>query len=189
MYGFNDNKHLEKIVIEKIISGDEKALEFFFNKKYSSLVNYLCNILNNKEQAEDIAQEAFIIFWNNRADLKTEKYPTAFLFKIARNLSLNYLKRESKKENRDDLDEQLYYSLALENPYNNYINNELKIALIDAIDKLPERRKEIFALSKFAGLSHEEISETLNISIQTIKNQLSKAYEFLKQELKDFNEE
>jgi len=183
-----DKNYLERLIIEKIIAGDEKALEYFFNKKYFSLVNYLYNILNDKHQAEDIAQEAFIIFWENRSNLKIEKYPTAFLFKIARNLSLNYLKKENRKESREDIDDEFYPELAFETPSNFIINQEISLALQRAIEKLPEKRREIFALSKIAGLSHEEISQTLNISIQTIKNQLNRAYAFLKEELKDMRE-
>ena len=68
-----------------------------------------------------------------------------------------------------------------------YEEKELNVQLKDIISKLPKQRRIIFKMSRYDGLSNKEISENLNISLQTVKNQISKSLKFIRRSLKNIS--
>ena len=121
-----------------------------------------------EEDAENIVQDIFLYLWEHPEVFRTIDNMDAFLFTLVKNRCLNFLK----------------HSL-----YINEKKRTLETAeeLIDeVIGKLPERCREIFILSRMEGLKYKEIAERLDISVNTVENQMSIALRKLKVELKDY---
>lgn len=143
-------------------------------------------LLNSKEDAEEIVQESFIKIWEKREEF-IEGYPfDAYLFKIAKNSFLNHTR---KKVNQRIFENYLEYAdeLSSDNA-DDYIIYQETLNIIQAIiDEMPPRRREIFHLRKTEGLSRKEIAEKLQISVITVDSQLLKANNFMKEKLKKHN--
>lgn len=143
-------------------------------------------LLNSKEDAEEIVQESFIKIWEKRENF-LEGYPfDAYLFKIAKNSFLNH---NRKKVNQRIFEDYLEYAdeLSSDNT-DDYVIFKETLDIINAIiQEMPPRRREIFNLRKTEGLSRQEIAEKLQISVITVDNQLLKANNFMKEKLKKHN--
>lgn len=139
-----------------------------FIRYYGRLCQYVYSLLMDKNDAEDIVQELFLNLWKNRKKIEIKENVTRYLYRMAKNMSLNFIRSQEKIERLTE-NQNL--------PHLSYENNQLeieefRIALYDCIDQLPKRNKEILLLHRVKGLKQKEISEKLSISIKTIKNQI-----------------
>ncbi|MDX9908312.1 MAG: RNA polymerase sigma-70 factor [Mariniphaga sp.] len=179
-------KENEIFLIKAFKNGNSSAFEKLFKRYHKRLYAFLMQLLNSKEDAEEIVQESFIKIWEKREEF-IEGYPfDAYLFKIAKNSFLNHTR---KKVNQRIFENYLEYAdeLSSDNA-DDYIIYQETLNIIQAIiDKMPPRRREIFHLRKTEGLSRKEIAEKLQISVITVDSQLLKANNFMKEKLKKHN--
>lgn len=156
---------------------------------FPKVVRFSTEFVLFKEDAENIAQDVFINLWERKDALDYIENMNAYIFKLAKNKCLDYLKRKLSEEK---------YATTIQNNF----ELELKIQSLDrfdvqamteenmekriqeAIDSLPERCREIFILSRFEGLKYREISERLGVSVNTVENQMSIALKKLRPKLK-----
>jgi RNA polymerase sigma-70 factor (ECF subfamily) len=165
-------------LVARIKEDDEEAFKEFFFTFYNDVYKFLYFLSGDGSIAEDLCQEAFIKFWLARKRINPGISPKNYLFKIARNLYLNY-KRDTKQT--VEVDE---LSIAGRNTTSDeYETNEI---ILNLLNELPPRCREIFVLSRYNDLSYKEIAELLNISIQTVKNQINKALAILRVKIKDY---
>ena len=137
--------------------------------------------LNNAQSSEDIIQEAFIYLWKNRENLSEESIIGAYLRKIVKNMSLNYIRHNKiiAKHNEKILHESDNWISIEDNELftNSVKENEIKIRAINKkINELPPSCRKIFIMSVIDDLSYKEVSKTLGISVNTIKTQVKIAY-------------
>lgn len=168
-------------LIRKIKNGDCEAFKKFFFLYQPSIYRFLYRYLCDKEAANDLTQDTFIKFWTSREFIDSSLFPKAYLYKIARNLAINYLARNHSISNNnfhrvDDLSLVLY-------PDEEYDKYFIIDDLQKAINELPERCKTTFILSRFEGFDYSEIAEIMQVSLQTVKNQMNKAIAVLKKRL------
>ncbi len=179
-------KENEILLIKAFKNGSPRAFETLFQRHHKKLYAYLMQLLNSKEDAEEIVQESFIKIWEKRENF-LEGYPfDAYLFKIAKNSFLNH---NRKKVNQRIFEDYLEYAdeLSSDNT-DDYVIFKETLDIINAIiQEMPPRRREIFNLRKTEGLSRQEIAEKLQISVITVDNQLLKANNFMKEKLKKHN--
>jgi RNA polymerase sigma-70 factor (family 1) len=176
----------EKILIKAFKNGDIKAFEALFAKYHKRLYLYIFNMLQSKEDTEEIVQDAFVKIWERREQY-IDDYPfSSFLFKIAKNSFLNFIR---KKVNKSVVDEHFDWIMEhSESPTDEYlIYRETKLIVDKIIESLPPKRREIFKLRRIDGLSRTEIAKSLGISIITVDSQLMKANKYVKDELKKHN--
>lgn len=156
--------------------------EFLFKSNYASLCHTALRIICDPIIAEDLVQDVFCKLWEKQENLKIEISLKAYLHKAVINQALNYRKKETASIKRDDIyaydnnkdgntTEQLIFTKETTN----------KIDLI--INTLPEGCRRVFILSRFEKQSHKQIAESLNISIKTVENQITKALKVLRQHL------
>ena len=182
-------QHVEKWLIEKFKKGDNSAFETIFKAYYSELHNYAIGIIGDLEASEDIIEELFIWLWENRKSVRVESSLEAYLIKIIHNRCLNYVKHQKVKQKY--LNENLRLRAIEEKVQEDYIeffknqeydNNEEKIRT--AIENLPEQCRKIFIMNRFDELKYREIAQKLDISLSTVKNQMSIALKKIKDDLK-----
>lgn len=176
-----------KLVQLAITKGDQKAYAELLGRYRESVYFMMLKMVNNKDDADDLTIEAF-----GRAFKKLDQYTpnyafSTWLFKIASNNAIDFLRKkklnntismDTKNENSDYDTGNLVRSNTLD-PEEFYIKKQ-KVEMVRAvIDKLKPKYKELVELFYFQELSHEEISERLNLPIGTIKAQLFRARDFL----------
>jgi RNA polymerase sigma-70 factor, ECF subfamily len=175
-----DQQHINNL-IGLIKKGDQNAFKQFFNIFYPEIYRFLSKYLSNDDEAQDLCQDTFIKFWQQRHIIDISSYPRAYLYKIAKNLAFNHTTRKPASVSfNQDLG---YVPLKDNDPYVEYDNKNLAEECKKAINQLPERCRMTFILSRYEGLDYSEIAETMDVSLQTVKNQMSKAINSLKDKL------
>lgn len=154
---------------------NEKDFDDNFRCYYRPLCMFSLKIVNDIDQAEDIVQDAFVDLWQKRESLKDSSNIRAYLFAIVRNKSTDYIKKISSIEVSYDI------SLIAEEEMEQTIEDSFEQArILTAIDNLPERCKNALLLSKRDGLKYEEIAENMSVSVNTVRNHISKALRLIK---------
>lgn len=165
------------------ISFTLEELEQIFKANYKLLVYTSSRILGTKETAEDIVQECFYKFWKDREKIYITSSLKAYLFRSVTNASLNHLKLSKKLSDLDSLQTEPSEE---QNDLSDEGGGDLSAKVREAIESLPPKCKTIFILSRYEGLKYREIAETLNISVKTVENQMSIAFEKLRDKLKEY---
>jgi RNA polymerase sigma-70 factor (family 1) len=149
----------------------------FWKKLYLSSYK----LTNNKNLSEDLVQETFMALWQSRNDFDSIKNVDNYLFGVLRNKIFEAYRK--KKFDTVFLDNQ--FDAFIQNDPTENESAELQTKIDNLIDLLPEKRKKIFVMSRFHEKSHEEIAQELNISTQTVKNQVTASLQFLRNNLKN----
>ncbi|MBN2638264.1 MAG: RNA polymerase sigma-70 factor [Bacteroidales bacterium] len=175
------NRELE--LVRKLRAGDASAFELLFEQYSGKLFHFVNTHLDIKEESEEIVQDVFLSLWRHKKDIKSPEAFKSYLYKIALNNIRNYFIKKQVKERHKQLIAQEY--LIKSELFADESDYESLIKQVDLlIQRLPAKRREIFLLSRKEGLDIAEIASYLKISESTVKNQISSAIAFLKQEAK-----
>lgn len=154
---------------EKISASDQKAFNSLFRSLYPRLIHFAYRYNRNKAVARDIVQEAFVALWEKRDQLEPDRSIQAYLYRIVRNKSLNYI-RDHSTETVGLLED---ISLKATEEVKHQDEKEQLVDLIKRwIKKLPKRQREAFELSRFEGLDHDEIADVMEVSSNTVNNHI-----------------
>ena len=174
---------IDQDFLKGIRSGDQNAFEKCFRKYYPELVGFALKTLKDKDQAEEIVQDTFVRFWEQKDTIDIQFSLKAYLYRSVHHACLNLFKHEKVREKHKSHTVHTS-SEADDNDPVEYL--ELQTKIQTTIDQLPDRCREVFILSRHEGLKYSEIADKLNISIKTVENQMGKALKFLRQNLSDF---
>jgi RNA polymerase sigma-70 factor (ECF subfamily) len=159
------------------------ALTVLLHRHWSSLVSYVDGFLHSRDAAEDVAQDTFVRLWERRKLWRHTGTVRALLYRIARNMALNESRSRRVRRNRRELISATT-ATRVATPAEALYENELRRKVEGAIAKLPERRREIFVHARYHNLSYAEIADILQISPQTVANQMSAALATLRESLR-----
>jgi RNA polymerase sigma-70 factor (family 1) len=172
-------KEKEQYWIKQLASGNNKAVSYFYDLHYASLVYFANRLIQDEAEATDIVAECFIKLWSKYGDFSTTENIKAFLYIACRNSCLSFL-RDIKRRTAA---QQLYFS-QLEQSENNIAHQIIEAEFLQILDKevdeLPEMCRKVFHLLYFEGKKTDEIAEELNLSVQTVRNYKTRAVEKLK---------
>ena len=141
--------------------------------------------MKSPETSEEIVQEVFIRIWETHENISIHTSFRAYLFRSVYNACINQLKKSQADTSRNiDLEDAAIQSELMmmntgDEPVSGYFSGEAEKELEQAIEDLPQQCREIFSLCRFDNLSYPEISAKLNISLSTVKTQMSRAMEKL----------
>jgi RNA polymerase sigma-70 factor (family 1) len=171
--------HTEQLLVSELKNGNEKAFRQLFDLYYQDIYGYSVSLLKSKEAAEENVQDVFMKVWQHRENLNPDQSFKAYIFTIARNQAFNTL---NKAANDLALKEAVFYESQKSHDYGDYSIREADCKKLrkQAMKQLPPKRKQIFKMSRKKGMSYEEISQELGISINTVRNQMSKALESMR---------
>lgn len=172
-------------LMRRICDSDASALDELLRCYWSPIVYYAERLLGGMDAAEDVAQQVFIQLWQRRSEWRFTGSVQSYLYRIARNLSLNEQRHQTMQERWSERVRRRGQRRPVR-PDQVVEGNELQVAVDSAIAALPERRREVFILARFQGLSYREIAAVMGISTQTVANQLSAALSDLRGALADF---
>ena len=176
----------ETILLEKVKNSDQKAFQKLFSDFHDTLFRFVTYRVKDSDLAEDITQETFFRVWKNRKSLIPKKSFFSLIARISTNLCYDHF-RHIEVRNRHENQIPEYGKSHFDDP--EAVNNA-KI-LQDEIqkivnDKLPDKCRSIFILSRIEGHSNPEIAEILGLSIRTVENQIYRALKVLKKNLKNY---
>jgi len=175
----------ESILIEKVKNSDETAFQKLFYNFHDSLFRFVSYRINDRDIAEDITQETFFRVWKNRKSLLPNKSFFSLIARISTNLCYDYFRHmEVRRRNENQIPEfsQSHFDDPEKVNHVDFLEKKIR-KLVN--NKLPNKCRAIFLLSRFEGLSNPEIADMLNISKRTVENQIYRALKILKNNLKD----
>ncbi|MCP4582349.1 MAG: RNA polymerase sigma factor [candidate division Zixibacteria bacterium] len=157
---------------------DDKVFGQLVNTYKERIYAVVLRIVKNKDEAKDLAQEAFVKAYQNRKSFRRESGFYTWVYRIAVNLSLNYIKRNRDRQ-AESLDFVTPSSLSKSQP-DQIERAELGQNISAAIDKLPARQKTVFVLRHYEEKPHAEIAEILSITEGAVKANYHQAVQKLK---------
>lgn len=182
-------EYYEKQIIRGVKEGDENAFRSLYDNYYHRLFCISRQYLQDDFLAETIVSDVFFHLWETRKTLDIQISLNAYLIRMVRNFSLNYLQKNYvEKEvslNGLDITSPLLF-LSDEYPLGRLLEREMSEKLHEEINRLPKETRQVFILSRLEELKHEEIAERLGISVNTVKYHIKQALSILRDRLKDY---
>jgi RNA polymerase sigma-70 factor (ECF subfamily) len=164
--------------VAKLKAGDVIAFEALYRQYHQKVYWFVSKQTNNTTLREDLVHDAFLKLWENRSRLSIDLPIEAQLFVTTRQIVINFFQREVLQQKV-----QHYFATQNEPAGASIPDEEIFTQLNKAIDALPPKRQQIFRMSKFEGLTYEEIAEALSISKNTVESHMVKAFKFLRERL------
>src|SRR6476660_4152181 len=168
-------------LLDRLRKGDESAFDTIFRAWYPSLVRSAESIVKSRAVAEEVVQDVMLELWRRRESLARDSSPQAYLFQSTRNRALNHVRHE-RVERRGEPEAMGLAAVGASAPAQ-LIEEEIEIALKNAVAALPARCREVFELSRTHGLRYSEIATVLGISVKTVEAQMGKALRILRERL------
>ena len=173
-------------LIKEIRKGNKNAFELVFKKYYSSLCVYAKKYSQNDKIAEEIVSRFFFTFYQKRETLNIDTSLRSYLYKSVRNTALNYLRDNARMTAGSEEELMLKEITYSDSVHETLIGKELEEKINKAVDSLPDQCKTIFVKSRFEGKKYKEIAAELNISINTVETQMSRALRKLRKDLQEY---
>ena len=156
-----------------------------FKTYYGPLCQYAYSFLRDKDEAEEVVQNAFVNIWDKRDELAIQSSVKSYLYRMVRNASLNVIKHQRVKKVHESHEKALGEPIH-EGTDQALIASELEKRIANAMRSLPEQCRLVFQLSRFEELKYAEIADQLNISVKTVENHMGKALRLMREQLKDY---
>ena len=182
-------------IMLRVAAGDEEGFNYLAGKYYRPMIHFLFRMVHNQAIAEELAQEVFLRVYRARSSYRAEAKFTTWLYRIATNLAVNHA-RDNKNERTahtiylDQPDEETGTSpdVADDEPSveQRLMRDERMAAIRRHVMALPERQKAAVLMHKYQGMDYRQIGEILKLSESATKSLLFRAYQTLRDKLKDF---
>ncbi len=173
---------MESELIERLKNNDRSAFDALYWLYAPKLLGFALSYVKSESEAEDLVQEVFIALWQTRHNIKREDSLKSFLFMSLRNRVISLIRNKANMRIYTDYVELMDKEISDRGePAIEYAEFEKQV--LKEIEALPATQREVIRLSRFANLSHSEISERLGLSMQTVKNALSMGLAALRKRL------
>jgi RNA polymerase sigma-70 factor (ECF subfamily) len=182
-------------VMLRVAAGDEESFNFLVQKHHRPMIHFLFRMVRNQAVAEELAQEVFLRVYRARDSYRAEARFTTWLYRIATNLAVNHA-RDTKHERAaqtvylDAPDEESGTTpdVADDEPSveQKLMRDERMAAIRTHVMALPERQRMAVLMHKYQGMDYRQIGDVLKLSESATKSLLFRAYQTLRDKLKDF---
>jgi RNA polymerase sigma-70 factor (ECF subfamily) len=180
----------DRAVVEAVLSGHQHRYSDLVERYQSQIVNYVCRMLGNYEDAVDLSQDVFLKAYSALGSYRPQYPFAAWLFRIARNAAIDEIRKrrlstvslDAPVEFEDGSAGREVESQGLD-PQDSYLGLEFADQISSAIDQLPDKYREPIVLRHAADLSYEEIAQALELPIGTVKTRIFRARDALRQSL------
>lgn len=158
-------------LLRRMQRGDTEAFSILYHRHAPRLLNFVTGLIKDQTASEDVVQNVFVKLWSGRGQLDPSKSLTNWLFVCARNESFNILKSAWHSA----VDKDVVPQEETFNTEESISFHEVQQRLAGLVSNMPDRRKEIWRMSRELHLSNTEIAERLGISVRTVDKHLSLA--------------
>ncbi len=168
-------------LVNRLAGGDRQALDQLFCEAARDVYRLALRIGRDRELAEDVTQDAFIRLWETRHRLDPERSVKGLLAKITVNLCLDRLRQASRHRTADFVDEAEMESLVAHGPIGSVETRSLdRLAIDQALGRLPVIYRTVLALRYGQDLSYQEIADAVAISVQAVALRIHRAKQLLR---------
>jgi RNA polymerase sigma-70 factor (ECF subfamily) len=169
-------------LLQKIAGSNMPAFHQLYQRHAAELHSYIYLFTRSKEDTEEILQDVFLKIWEKRQHLLSVENFKGYIFRMTRNMILNYLQRVVPRVKPVALNEEMAIANT-EDAADQLLFKQHYALALKAIDQLPTRRKEVFNLALQEGLSFKEIAEKLGISVSAVKQHYYASVTFIREHL------
>lgn len=179
-----------KSLVYQLNKGDKKAYEKLFLLYYDKLLHIAKGYIGTKEDAEGVVQNIFLKLWDKKTDFTSISNVNNYLFTMTKNACLDLIKHRKVKNSFTQeyvaINSDLQQQFIADEETSAFLEKELEQRITKAIELLPKKRKVVFLKSRFEGMKHAEIAESLGISQRTVENHISNSLQHMRLQLKEF---
>ena len=182
-------------VMLKVKAGDDGAFGYLVQKYRRPMISFMYRMAHNSAAAEDLAQEVFLRVYRSRSSYEASAKFTTWLYRIATNLAMNFTRdtRHERPENQVSLDEPAEEDSAPLDVADRRLTAEQDLLrrerlqqIRKRVQSLPERQRLAVVMHKYQQMDYKQIAEVLKLSESATKSLLFRAYETLREQLKEF---
>lgn len=180
-------------LIERLKEGDQSAFKEVVESAQGLVYNTALGIVQNPEDAEDVAQEVFVQLYESIKTFKGESKLTTWLYRITVSKAMDHLRRKKRKkrfafvQSLFGANEELIHDPPdFVHPGVSLDNKEKAKELFKAIELLPEKQKIAFTLNRIEGLSYQEISDIMKLTVASVESLLHRARKNLRKNLETY---
>jgi RNA polymerase sigma-70 factor (ECF subfamily) len=182
-------------IMLQVKAGDDSAFEYLVQKYRRPMMNFMFRMAHSNSAAEDLAQEVFLRVYRSRASYEASAKFSTWLYRIATNLAVNHARdtRHDRPENTvslDEPDEESGRTLDLPDrtpsAEDAIVQRERVAAIRQRVQALPERQRIAVVMHKYQQMEDRELADVLKLSESATKSLLFRAYETLREQLKEF---
>lgn len=186
------DREVDRQLVERVQRGDKRAFELLVAKYQRKIFRLLSRLIRDPGEVEDVAQEAFIKAYRALPNFRGDSAFYTWLYRIAINTAKNYLVAQGRRaptstetevedaERMDDADQLR----DVNTPDSMLLSKQVGEAVNRAIERLPEDLRTAIVLREIEGLSYEEIAESMNCPIGTVRSRIFRAREAIANELR-----
>lgn len=166
--------------IGRVLAGDTESFGMLVNKYYTRIYNFIRTMIRSEDDSLDMTQESFVKAFKNLATLKTPERFKSWLFRIASNTTLDFVRK--RRLNTIDAENSLKEQyIETDNPEHEIVMANRTNVIREALAKLKPDQREILVLCDLEGMSYQDISEILNIPFGTVQSRIFYARKRLKE--------
>ncbi len=182
-------------IMLRVKGGDDAAFNYLIEKYRRPMISFMYRMVHNSAIAEELAQEVFLRVYRSREGYAASAKFTTWLYRIATNLAVNHARdnkheRPETKVSLDETDEETGLSIDVAdttlNVEQTMLRRERLAAIRRHVEELPERQRMAVVMHKYQNMDYRQIAGVLHLSESATKSLLFRAYETLREKLKDF---
>ena len=182
-------------VMLRVKSGDQSAFDYLVQKYRRPMVSFMYRMARSTAAAEDLAQEVFLRVYRSRETYEPSAKFTTWLYRIATNLAVNHARdtrheRPEVQVSLDEPDEETGTTIELPDGTPNaeqlIVRRERMLAIRKKVEALPEQQRLAVIMHKYQQMDYKQIADVLKKSESATKSLLFRAYETLREQLKEF---
>jgi len=182
---------IDQALVERVQQGDKQAFDVLVLKYQNKIIQLIYRYVHDPDEARDVAQEAFIKAYKAIDRFRGDSAFYTWIYRIAINTAKNYLVASSRRPPKGDIDaqdaEQYEGAMGLKEyatPERLLLKDEIQAAIAKAIDELPDDLRTAIILRELEGLSYEEIAQTMECPIGTVRSRIFRARDAIDVRLK-----
>jgi RNA polymerase sigma-70 factor (ECF subfamily) len=184
-------RSIDQALVEQVQRGEKQAFDVLVLKYQNKIIQLVNRYVHDSDEARDVAQEAFIKAYRAIGRFRGDSAFYTWLYRIAINTAKNYLVASGRRPPRSDIDaqdaEQYEGATGLKEyatPERLLLKDEIQEAIATAIDELPDDLRTAITLRELEGLSYEEIAQTMDCPIGTVRSRIFRARDAIDTRLK-----
>ena len=181
----NKEHILDGALVKRFTEGDVKAFDDIYSTFNYKLQKFIFSLVKTKTDTEDLVHEVFVKVWENKEKLKKHASFETYLFTIAYNTTVSFLRDKAKNAEYIEYVKSVQIEINNSNFIEEVNKEEISERLNYLIETMPLRQREVFKMKHFQNYSYKEIADALNISINTVENHMVKAHKYIKENFGD----
>jgi len=185
------SRDLDAELVKRVQAGDKKAFDILVIKYQNKIFSIISRFISDHAEVNDVAQDAFIKAYKALPNFRGESAFYTWIYRIAINTAKNYLTARGRRPPSSDIDSQEAETYTIggslqehASPETLLMRDQLKKVIFDTIDSLPEDLRTAITLREIEGMSYEEIAESMDCPVGTVRSRIFRARETIDEQIK-----